>query len=346
MKKIKLGNTDLYVTPVGFGALTVGPWQLNLSVAEGATLLRCALEQGINFVDTAEYYQTYPVIREALKTFEGTKVEGSANGEDGLVICSKSLAYSYADMKRAIDDCLCETDRECIEIFMLHEIRSEEDFKDRVGAWQALRDAKVSGQVKYIGISTHNVDVAQAVAGMSITNENGDVLDRPLSDMRFADVLFPLINFKSLGIRHFDGHGTKENMAKAIEVASNAGKGVFAMKVFGGGNLTSDYHAAINYVRNLPGIASIMMGFGAMDEVSHAIEIMENRIDPSYKPNVENKKVRIDQGDCMGCGECIKRCPNKAISYNKEGLAEINQQLCLTCGYCTPACKYMGIIRF
>ena len=55
------------VTPIGFGVLTVGNTQLNLPVEEGAEVLRYALERGINFLDTAQYYETYPYIREALK---------------------------------------------------------------------------------------------------------------------------------------------------------------------------------------------------------------------------------------------------------------------------------------
>ena len=67
MKKKILGNTKLEVTPVGFGVLTVGQTQLNLPVQEGASVLRYALESGINFLDTAQYYQTYSYMKEALK---------------------------------------------------------------------------------------------------------------------------------------------------------------------------------------------------------------------------------------------------------------------------------------
>jgi aryl-alcohol dehydrogenase-like predicted oxidoreductase len=60
-KKNYLGNTGLLVTEAGFGVLTVGKTQLNLTVDEGAAVLRYALERGINFLDTAEYYETYPI---------------------------------------------------------------------------------------------------------------------------------------------------------------------------------------------------------------------------------------------------------------------------------------------
>lgn len=67
MKKRKLGTTDLYVTPVAFGVLTMGGSQMDLPLQEGAELIRYAIDKGINFFDTAQYYETYPYLREALK---------------------------------------------------------------------------------------------------------------------------------------------------------------------------------------------------------------------------------------------------------------------------------------
>ena len=40
MELKKLGNTDIWVTPIGFGVLTIGKTQLNLSLEEGARLIR------------------------------------------------------------------------------------------------------------------------------------------------------------------------------------------------------------------------------------------------------------------------------------------------------------------
>ena len=63
MKNNRLGNTDIYVSPVSFGVLTMGRSQLDLPLEEGADLIRYALSRGINFFDTAQYYETYPYIK-------------------------------------------------------------------------------------------------------------------------------------------------------------------------------------------------------------------------------------------------------------------------------------------
>ena len=70
LKKKYLGNTGLLVSEAGFGVLPMGPSQLALPIEEGAAVLRYALEQGFNFIDTAQYYQTYPYISKALETRE------------------------------------------------------------------------------------------------------------------------------------------------------------------------------------------------------------------------------------------------------------------------------------
>lgn len=316
MKKVKLGNTDLMVTPIGFGVLTVGNTQLNLPVEEGAAVLKYALERGINFIDTAQYYETYPYIREALK---GTDFKP--------VIASKCLDYTYGEMEFAINEALTEMDLDCIDIFLLHEVRHGSDFDDRAGAWRALQDAKAAGKVRYIGVSTHHVDVAERMA-----------------DIPECDILFPLINFKSLGIRKGAEPGTKEEMEAAIKKNADAGKGIFAMKALGGGVLTGSYLEALDYVSSIEGMDSIMMGFGTKEQVDRAIEYADGTIDRSYVPDISEKKIRVDQGDCEGCGACIERCPNKAIYRNENGLADVNHDICLTCGYCAPVCPVRAII--
>ena len=63
MKKKKLGNTGIEVSEFGFGVMTIGSSQLDLPLEEGAELIRYGLENGLHFLDTAQYYETYTYIR-------------------------------------------------------------------------------------------------------------------------------------------------------------------------------------------------------------------------------------------------------------------------------------------
>jgi len=203
VKKKMLGNTGLEVTVAGFGVLPIGPSQLKLPVEEGAEIIRYALEKGINFLDTAQYYRTYPYIKKALE-------DGKY---DDVIICSKSLCEDYDGMMDAIYEAREDLNREKIDIFLMHEVRAG-GLKERQGAWQALENAKEKGLVRSIGLSTHHVDIAMDAA-----------------DMKELDVVFPLINYKGLGIRKGDEFASKEEMMESIKACHAAGKGVFSKLV-------------------------------------------------------------------------------------------------------------------
>lgn len=309
------------VTPVGFGVLTVGNTQLNLPVEVGGNLIKYAFSRGINFFDTAQYYETYPYLRYGLQDIDIT----SAN-PDRPVICSKCLGSTYSDMENAINEALDELDTDIIDIFLLHEVRSEQDFKWRDGALECLLDYKAKGFITATGLSTHHVDVCAMTAGI-------DELD----------VVFPLINYAGLGIRKGIGYGTAEEMAEAIARCHEAGRGVFAMKAFGGGNLTGNYVKALNYVRDLDGIDSIMVGIGDTDQIDRLVEFAEGTLDPDYVPDISKKRMHIEPGNCIMCGACMDRCPNHAISMG-SWMAQINHKKCITCGYCAPVCPVRALI--
>ena len=318
MKKKRLGNTDLEVSIAGFGVLPMGPSQLALPVEEGAEIIRHALRNGINFLDTAQYYRTYPYISKALE-----------NGEfEDVIICSKSLCQDYEGMMDAILEARESLNRDVIDIFLMHEVRSGQ-LEERMGAWQALKDAKEKGLVRAIGLSTHHIDITKAAASME--------------DL---DVIFPLINYAGLGIRKGDEFGTKEEMLQNMTDCHIAGKGIFSMKAFGGGSLTGHYQEALDYVFSKDCIDSVMIGFGKISEVDDLLSYLDGSMAKSYNPDISKKKVYINQEDCEGCGACKAACPAGAIFYNETGLAEVDHEKCLTCGYCSPVCPVRAVIMY
>jgi aryl-alcohol dehydrogenase-like predicted oxidoreductase len=67
MEYKELGRTGLKVSRLCFGALTIGPLQADLPLDEGVALLKYAAEQGVNFFDTAEIYDSYDYLRLLLR---------------------------------------------------------------------------------------------------------------------------------------------------------------------------------------------------------------------------------------------------------------------------------------
>ncbi len=324
MKKTELGHTGIYVTKAGFGVLTIGASQLDLPLEKGAQLIKYAFSKGINFFDTAQYYDTYHYIREAFKD-----IDMSAENRNRPVICTKSLACSYEDMAFAVKEAREKMVLEVIDIFLIHEVRQDPDWDMRQPAWHCLIDLKKEGVIRSIGVSTHHVDVAGKMA-----------------DIAECDVIFPLINFAGLGIRKGSDFGTREEMENSIEKCRRAGKGIFIMKAFGGGNLTGEYVKALDYAFSLKGVSSVMTGLGSTDEIDRLISYAEGTLPRDYTPDISRKKIHIDQGDCEGCGACIRICPNKAVSFSTFGMAQINYDICLNCGYCAPVCPVRAIIMY
>ena len=325
--RIQLGKTGIQVSPVGCGVLPMGPGQLALPVDEGAELICYALSKGINFIDTAQYYRTYPYIRRALEMLEGRSVE-ACSAFARPVISSKTLASDYDGAYSAILEECAALGVPYIDIFLLHEVRSGQ-FAMRQGAWRALMAAKAEGLVRAIGVSTHHVDVVEE-----------------LTRVPACDVIFPLINYAGMGIRRGRSAASCADMAAAIDAARGAGKGIYSMKALGGGNLAAHYREALDYVFGLDSIDSVMLGFGCRRDIDDIVSFLNGSMPQDYVPDVSAKCVRVNQEDCEGCGTCLAVCHSAAIAYNKNGLAEIDRSKCITCGYCAQACPVRAIIMF
>ena len=82
-EKRLLGQSGISVSCVGIGVLPMGPGQLDLPLDEGASVICDALRRGINFIDTAQYYRTYPYIRRALEVMR-LVTEENPRGADNL----------------------------------------------------------------------------------------------------------------------------------------------------------------------------------------------------------------------------------------------------------------------
>ena len=56
---------------------------------------------------------------------------------------------------------------------------------------------------------------------------------------------------------------------------------------------------------------------------------------------MKTKKLII-QAFCVGCGSCVKTCPNAAMTL-VDGKACNDKSKCILCGYCAPVCPQFAI---
>lgn len=257
MKYFELGNTGITVSRICFGSLTIGPLQRNLSLEEGCHVLNRAMDLGVNFIDTADLYQTYPYIRQALKR------------KPDLVVSSKSYAYDNKTAQETLERALKGIGRDYIDLFLLHEQEGSLTLKGHEEALQFFIRQKEKGVIRAVGISTHFVAAVQAAA------KRADI-----------DVIHPILNFRGTGIVD----GSRKEMEQAVAQAWHANKGIYIMKALGGGHLLKNYEQAMNYILGFPYAHSVAIGMQRVEEVDANVEYITSGIaDEFLKPDINGQ---------------------------------------------------------
>ncbi len=175
METRKLGNSDIKVTPVGFGAWALGGsgWEFAWGPqddADSIAAIHRALELGVNWIDTAAVYglgHSEVIVARALKEWRGprpyvfTKCVLRWN-EKGKIW----KEFSPDSIRRECEDSLGRLQVETIDLYQMH--WPPDDGKPGIEeAWQTLAALKAEGKVRWIGVS--NFDAAQIKRAEKIT---------------------------------------------------------------------------------------------------------------------------------------------------------------------------------
>ena len=170
MKTRVLGNSDLHITPIGFGAWAIGggDWQFgwgDQDDAESIAAIHRALELGINWIDTAAVYglgRSEEVVAKALADWPGRKP---------YIFTKCGMVW---DEERKVDYCLRADSvrRECenslrrlkvdaIDLYQIH--WPTDDLAETEEGWREMAKLQQEGKVRWIGVSNFNLDELQAV---------------------------------------------------------------------------------------------------------------------------------------------------------------------------------------
>ncbi len=308
MELRNLGCTGIKVSRLCFGTLTMGPLQADLPPKEGARLIRHALERGVNFIDTAQSYGTYPHICTAIQGLARTDV----------VITTKSYAYDRQGAQAALDQALHELNTDYIDIFLLHEQESGLTLEGHREALEYLWQAKREGKIRAVGLSTHHV----AAARSAITHP-------------MIQVVHPLYNMTGIGICD----GSSSEMGAAIHELALVGKGVYGMKALGGGHLIPRWREAMAFVLGNEDLSAVALGMQSLEEVEVNLATIcgHEPPEPAVRRLGTRKRYLHIEAWCQGCGRCVEICPSDALHLD-AGRVHVDHERCVTCGYCAGRC--------
>ncbi|MCL2760528.1 MAG: aldo/keto reductase [Desulfuromonadales bacterium] len=308
MKNIDLGKTGMKISPVVFGTLPLGPLQANLSPEEGGKLIRYALEKGVNILDTAALYGTYPHIKAGLAGYKGE-----------VIIATKTHANDPVTARQHVETGLKELGIEQFDIVHMHCARVADPFTERAEVLEELLKMKQEGKIKHAGLSSHFICAVKKAA------KHPEI-----------EVIHPLINRTGMGILD----GTAQEMVDAIALCTAAGTGVYAMKALAGGNLISEARKSLAYILGIPEIHGVAIGMLSEAEIDANIRLFETgETDNKTWEVLESKKrhLAIMKNFCKGCGECVKACASDALKM-VNGKPDLNEEACILCGYCGAEC--------
>lgn len=162
MKLKQLGNTDMWLTPVGFGAWAVGggdwafswgPQDDNASIAA----IHKAIHLGVNWIDTAAVYGLGHSEEVVGRAVHQSSVKPLLFTKCGMVWDkNREIRRTLLEIHREVDESLRRLQVETIDLYQIHWPVEGEDVEE---GWGALADLQRAGKVRHIGVS--NFSVAQ-----------------------------------------------------------------------------------------------------------------------------------------------------------------------------------------
>ncbi|HEX4589383.1 MAG TPA: aldo/keto reductase [Gemmataceae bacterium] len=188
MNTKRLGNSDLFITPIGFGAWAIGGggWEFAWGAQndrDSVAAIREALDAGVNWIDTAAVYglgHSEEVVARA--------IQGMNNRPYVFTKCSmvwdghREIHHSLKvdSIRRECEASLRRLRVEAIDLYQIHWPDPDEDIEE---GWATLAALQRTGKVRHIGVSNFNVEQmkrAQAIAPIASLQPRYSLLHREI----------------------------------------------------------------------------------------------------------------------------------------------------------------------
>ncbi|MBL4935247.1 aldo/keto reductase [Clostridium sp. YIM B02515] len=366
MQYRKFGKHDFKVSALGFGCMRL-PFldedDSKINEEEAINLIRYAIDNGVNYLDTAYPYHkgnSELLVGKALKDGYREKVKLATK-------CPVWLVKNHEDFNKYLNEQLEKLQTDHIDMYLLHALSKErwEDLK-KLNVFKFLEEAVQSGKVKYVGFSFHDeLPVFKEI----VNSYNWD----------FCQIQYNYMDT--------DYQAGKEG----LKLAASKGMAVIIMEPLKGGKLAknppqevqslwntaevkrSAADWALRWIWNHKEVTLLLSGMGAFDQVVENIKIADNSISDSLNKEelelvdkVKEKYNELIKVNCTACNYCMP-CPfgvniprnfallNESSMYNdingyshayNNFMAENDRaNHCKECGLCETKCPQNLPIR-
>lgn len=303
-RKIKKNGDSLSI--LGFGAMRLPQKDQKIDEARATGQIRDAIDQGVNYVDTA-----WPYHAGESELFLGRALAGGYKDKVRLATKLPSwLIKAKGDMDRFLNAQLKKLNTSRIDYYLLHGLnRVLWDSLNSFNALEFLDKAKKDGRIVNAGFSFHGV-----------SGDFQGIVDA--YDWEFCQIQYNYLD--------------TENQAgkKGLEYAASRGLGVIVMEPLRGGNLgrpspppavqevwdkaqrkRSPVEWALRWVWNHPEVTVVLSGMNEESHIAENITIAQN----AYPDSLMEKELqliekaaqtyrKIMKVGCTGCGYCLP-CP-------------------------------------
>ena len=314
MQYRRLGKTNLMVSEVGFGA----EWLERHNYEECKALIDRAQELGINILDC---WMSEPRVRTNIgKALAGRRERWFLQGHIGSTWQNGQYVRTrdVDKCREAFEDLLERLQTDYIDLGMIHFVDRESDWETVVnGSYiQYVKELKVLGKIRHIGMSTHNPAMAKLAA------ESGLVEMILFSINPAFDMLPPTDNLDNYFAEEYqDGlGGIDPDRAALYRLCEQNDVGITVMKPYAGGRLfdakRSPFGVAltpvqcIHYCLTRPAVASVMAGYDTPEHVEQAVAYESASAEEKDYATLLARAPRhtFGQGECTYCGHC-RPCP-------------------------------------
>ena len=280
MQMRRLGRTGLQVTAISCGGIPI----FRAEKPEAVKVLRYAMDNGINYFDTARGYDKGGSEERLAEAIRGRR--------DEVVIGSKATSRTRDEMMQSVEESLKTLGVDTIDVYKCHHVITPEEWAQVSGpggAMEALIEAREQGKIRFTGISGHRPEVlAEAVKSDLI-----DVLLVPFNFVKdeSATVLFP----------HTQAHDV----------------GVTIMKPLGG-SLFQHADICLRWVLQYEAVSTICVGMWKMWEVDQNVMVGKNPepLNPEELDWLADERARWDREYCRLCYKCEPKCKEDVPSRN------------------------------